>query len=175
MNQGETADHSDVFEEAQADIRERLGRRIGHEPGRGFSGVGDEAGPARHKRDDHIEGRAGLTQDTNRKEGTADRPNDGVHGIPGRVDPGDFIGEKFQHVERARDPKDERIAENGERLVGWGEHNPVLINGEAGDENGQIKIDPGQTGKAKGNAEQLQLIHVEIMRLLGTKSRAFGG
>jgi hypothetical protein len=49
------------------------------------------------------------------------------------------------------------------------------MNGEASDENSQIKIDPSQTGETEGDAKQFELIHVEIMRLPGTKSRAFGG
>ena len=61
----------------------------------------NEARAARRERDDDIEGRAGLTQDTNRKKSAADRPNDGVHSVPGGVDPRDFIGEKFQDVECA--------------------------------------------------------------------------
>ena len=34
-----------------------------------------------------------------------------------------------------------------ERLVWRRERNPMLINGETGGENGQVEIDPGQSGQ----------------------------
>ena len=58
--------------------------------------------------DDDVEGGRGMTEHLNGEERAADRPNDGVHGVPGRVDPRDFIGEKFQEIENARDRDDDR-------------------------------------------------------------------
>ena len=130
-------------------------------------------GAARRERDDDIEGRAGLAQDTNREQRAADRPDDGVNGVPRGIDPRNFVREKFQDVERARDPEDERIAQNGERLVGRAEDDPMLMDREAGDENRQVKIDAGEAGEAERDAEQLEVVHGEIMRARGAKSRGF--
>ena len=35
----------------------------------------------------------------------------------------------------------------------------MLMNREAGNENRQIKIDPGEAGEAEGDAEQFELVH----------------
>ena len=51
----------------------------------------------------------------------------------------------------------------------------MLMNREAGDENGQVKINTGETGEAECYAEEFELIHKEIMRAGGAKSRAFRG
>ena len=62
--------------------------------------------------------RRGMAENLNGKKRAADRSNDGVHSVPGGIDPGDFVGKKFQEVENARDGNDDRVAENFERLVG---------------------------------------------------------
>src|SRR5262245_28693038 len=36
------------------------------------------------------------------------------------------------------------------------------MNGEAGNENGQVKIDASQAGETEGDAKQFELIHVEL-------------
>ena len=133
----------------------------------------DEAGTARCERDDDFKGRAGLTQNADRNERATDRPDDGVNGVPRRVDPRNFVREKFQNVERARDPKDEGMAQNGERLVGRTQDDPMLMDREAGNENRQVKINAGEAGEAKRDAEELEVIHGEIMRAGGAKSRGF--
>ena len=83
--------------------------------------MGDEAGAAGQKQDDDIEGRSGMTEHLNGEQRSADRPNDGVNGIPGRIDPRDFVGEKFQEIEQCpRSVMIERMAEDFERLIGCG-------------------------------------------------------
>ena len=47
------------------------------------------------------------------------------------------------------------------------------MNGEPGDENRQVKIEPGQAGEAERDAEELELVHAPIMRARGSKSRPF--
>ena len=94
--------------------------------------------------------------------------------IPGGIDPRNFVGEKLQYVERAGDPEDERIAEDGERLIFGREDDPMEMNGEAGDEDGQVKINAGEAGETEGDAKQLELIHEGIMGAGAGKSRAFG-
>ena len=121
--------------------------------------MGEEARPARDERDDDIEDRARLTQDADGEERAADRPDEGVNGVPSGVDLRNFVGEKFQEVERARDPEDERVAEERERLIFGREDDPVEMNGEAGDEDSQVQIHAGEAGEAEGDAKQLELIH----------------
>ena len=54
----------------------------------------DEAGAARGERDDDIEGRAGLAQDANGEKRAANRPDDGVDGVPDRVNPRELYRRK---------------------------------------------------------------------------------
>ena len=97
-----------------------------------------------------------------------------MYGVPGGIDPGHLVGEKFQDIKRARDPQDERVAEHCERLVIGPEHNPMQVNCETSDEDRQVKVNAGQAGKTQGNAEQLDLVHAKIMRGPAAKSRPFG-
>ena len=108
--------------------------------------------------------KAGLVwpKDADRKQRSADRPDDGMDGVPGRVDPRDFVGEKFQEIERTGNPKNERIAQDGERLVGRTEDDPMLVDRQAGHKNRQIKIETSEAGQAERDTEELQLIHAEL-------------
>ena len=49
----------------------------------------------------------------------------------------------------------------------------MQVDGEAGDENRQVKIDAGEAGQAKRNAKELEVVHGEIMRAREGKSRGF--
>ena len=131
-----------------------------------------ETRASRQEGDDDIERRARLSQDPNRKQRSADRANDGMDGVPGRVDPRDFIGEELQQIERTRDPKNEWIAEDAERLVGRAEHDPMLVDRQAGHKNREIKIETSEAGKAERDTKELQLIHAGTMRSRCAKSRA---
>ena len=133
-----------------------------------------ETGPTRGQRDDDVERRVGLAQHPDGKEGAANRPDDGMDRVPGRIDPRHFIGEKFQDVEGAGDPEDEGLAQDGERLVFGREHDPVLVNGETGDEDRQVEIDSGEAGQTERDTEEVKPIHSQIMRSRAAKSRGFG-
>ena len=50
----------------------------------------------------------------------------------------------------------------------------MLVDGEAGNENRQVQIDAGEAGQAERDAEELEVVHGEIMRARGGKSRGFG-
>ena len=41
----------------------------------------------------------------------------------------------------------------------------MLVDRQAGDENGQVKIDPGERGEAEGDAKEVELFHAEICEL----------
>ncbi len=49
-------------------------------------------------------------------------------------------------------------------MIGWRERNPMEMDGEAGDENREIKIDTGKASKAERNGEKVELFHGPIIR-----------
>jgi hypothetical protein len=103
-----------------------------------------------------------MAQHLDRKQRSPDRPDDGVDGVPGGIDPGNFVGEKFQEIEDASDGNDPGLAEDFERLVIRRENDPVLMDGEAGDEDGEVKIDARETGEPERHAQQVESFHGEI-------------
>ena len=117
--------------------------------------MSDQAGPAGKQGDSDIKRWARFAENTGGEKGAADRPNDRVHRVPGGIDPRNFVGKKLEQIKRSRDPENERMAKDRERLVLGREDNPVLMNREAGRKNGQVKIDPRETGQAEGNPEEL--------------------
>jgi hypothetical protein len=54
------------------------------------------------------------------------------------------------------------MSEDVERLVGGGERDPMVVNREAGNENGEIKIDPGKRGQTEGDGEEIQSVHAKL-------------
>ena len=92
------------------------------------------------KHDEHVQGRARVTEHLDREQGAADRSDDGVDGIPRGIDPRNFIRKKFEQKKYAGDGDDEWITQNGERVVGRSECDPVLMNGQASGEHRQIEI-----------------------------------
>ena len=118
-----------------------------------------QAGPTREQRDDNIECGIGMAKHADREQCSAHRPDDRVDRVPRRIDPGNLVGEKFEEIEDTRDRDDDRISQHFERLVLRRECDPMLVHGETGYENGQVKIDPRQRGEAKGNPEKVELFH----------------
>ena len=100
-----------------------------------------------------------MTKHLNGEQRAADRPNHGVDGVPDRIDPRNFVGEKFEEIENAGDGDDPGIAEDFERLVLWRQRDPVKMNGEPGDKNGQVKIDAGERSETERDGEQIELFH----------------
>ena len=105
---------------------------------------------------------SGMAEHLNREERAADRPDDGVNGVPGRIHPRDFVREKFEEIENARDRDDPGMAEDFERLIVRREDDPVQVYRQAGDEDGEVKIDPGETGQAERHAQKVESFHAEI-------------
>jgi hypothetical protein len=48
-------------------------------------------------------------------------------------------------------------------MVSWPKRDPVEMNGEATDEDRQIKIDSGEAGEAKCDSEKVKFFHREII------------
>src|SRR4051794_31035127 len=126
--------------------------------------MGEQARGAGEQPDNHVEGRRRMPEHLNREERAANRTNDRVHGVPRRINPWNFVGKKFEEIENPGDGNDDGIAEDLERLVSRRKDDPMLINGETDDEDGQVKIDAGETGQAERDAEEIESLHGKIMR-----------
>src|SRR5205814_7146474 len=100
----------------------------------------EERSSPSQKHDQHVQGRARMTEHLDREQGAADRSNHGVDGVPGGIDPRNFIGKEFEQKKYDGDGDDEWIAQNGERFVRRRECDPVLMDGESGGEYSKIEI-----------------------------------
>ena len=100
-----------------------------------------------------------VAEHLNREKRAADWPNNRMDRIPGGVDPRDFVGKEFERVENAGDNNNPGLAENLERLVLRRQSNPVEMNREPGDENGEVKINPRKAGEAESDAQEVESIH----------------
>ena len=58
-----------------------------------------------------------------------------MDGIPGGVDPWNFVRKKFEEIKNASDGNNHRITQHFERLIGRRERDPMEMNGEAGSED----------------------------------------
>ena len=116
-----------------------------------------------------------MTKHLNREQRAADQTDDGVHDIPRSVDPRYFIGEKLEEVQNARNADDERIAERLERLVSGRERDPMLIDREPGDKDGEVKIHTCEAGETERDAENVKPFHGKIIGAAIALSRAFTG
>ena len=103
-----------------------------------------------------------MPKDLKGEKGAADRPNDGVDRVPGRIDPWHFVGEKFQQIKDAGDDNDPGLAEHFERLVARRKRDPMQMDREAGGENGEVKIDAGKAGEAERDGDRVKSIHGEL-------------
>ena len=59
----------------------------------------------------------GMAEHLNREQSAADRADHGVDGVPGGVDPRNFVREKFEEIKNAGDGNDHRITQHFERLI----------------------------------------------------------
>ena len=161
MNEGESAKDRRVFAETQPNVRKRFWRCIASETSRCFCGVRDEARAASEEGDDYSKCRARMAKHLNSKQSAANRPNNSVNCVPGGIDPGNFVGEKFKKIENARNRNNHWMAQHFERLVGRRECDPVEVDGETSGKNREIKVDAGEAGKPERDAEKIKLLHVE--------------
>ena len=97
--------------------------------------MSDEARAASEQCDDYCEGGTWMPKHLNGKQSAANRTNNGVDGIPGGVDPWNFVRKKFEEIKNASDGNNYRITQHFERLIGRRERDPMEMNGEAGGEN----------------------------------------
>src|SRR5215217_790313 len=89
----------------------------------------------------------------------ADWANDGVHGVPDRIYPWNFVRKKFHEIENTGNADDPRISEDFERLIVRRQANPVKVDGQSSDENRQVKIDAGKRGETETDCEEIEAFH----------------
>ena len=105
-----------------------------------------------------------MAENLNREQSAANRANHGVNGIPRGVDPWNFVGEEFEEIEYTGDRNNRRVAQDFERLIGRRERDPVEMDGQSGDENGEIEVDPGQASQAERDGKKVEPFHGGIIR-----------
>ena len=79
-----------------------------------------------------------MSQYLNGEKRAADRPDDGVDGVPDRINPWYFVGEKLEHKKDAGNDDNNWVAKNGEGLVLRRQNDPVEMDGKAGGKNREI-------------------------------------
>ena len=163
VNEGESAEHEDVFGDAESDVGERLRRSVAGQARGSFGGVTNQSRAAREERNQDGHGGAGMAEHLNGEQRAANRSDDGVHGVPDRIDPRNFVGQEFEQVEAAGDADDPGIGQNIERLILRPECDPVEMDRQTGDEHRQIQIDPGERGEPERDGKEVQSIHAEII------------
>jgi hypothetical protein len=102
--------------------------------------VRGERGSAGEQHNDNIQGWTGMSDNLDGEKRAPDWSNDGMDSVPDRINPGNFIGEKFEQKKNARNNDNDWLAQDRERLILWGKNDPVEMNGKASGENSQVKI-----------------------------------
>src|SRR5215510_15463029 len=100
-----------------------------------------------------------MTEHLNREQSAADRANHGVDCVPDGIHPWNFVGEKFEKIQNARNADDPRVAEDFEGLILRRQCDPVEMNGEPSGKNSEVKIDARQRSEAESDSEKIELLH----------------
>src|SRR5213592_4851813 len=132
----------------------------------------DQACATRKQRHDYGVSRTWMAEHLDCKQRTTDRTNHGVNSVPDRIDPRNLVGEEFQEIENACDGDDPGVTEDVEGLVLRRQRDPMKVNGQPGNEDRQVKIDPRKRGKTEGDSKQIKPLHGENIRGGDLLSRA---
>ena len=159
FDERESAEHGHVFREAHGDIGEGLGRMVHDEARAGLHAVRHQRHAAEEQHRDHVEDRVRRAEHAHGEECAADRPDHGMHGVPERIDPRHFVREELHGEEHAGDGDDGRMAEDGELGIALAHVDPLLLDGEARGEDGEIQIDAGERREAERDRERLERVH----------------
>ena len=96
-----------------------------------------------------------MAEHLNCQQGATDRANDGMHCVPGGIEPRNLVGKKLQKIQNAGNRDDPGIPEGFERLVLRCEGDPMEMDGESGNENRKIKVDAGQAGQTQPDSKKI--------------------
>src|SRR5437773_2256900 len=116
--------------------------------------MSDEGRAPGEQSDDYGEHGTRVPEHLNGKQRAANRTNDGVDCVPSGVDPWNFVREKFEEIKNARDDNNHGVAKDVERLICRSERDPMEMNGEAGGENRQVKIDAARQARPRATASR---------------------
>src|SRR5437660_8132508 len=88
-----------------------LWRCVGKEAGRSLGGVRRERGGACEQHNNNIQGWTGMSENLEGEKRAPDWSNDGMDSVPDRINPGNFICEKFEQKKNAgnKDRKSTRL------------------------------------------------------------------
>ena len=100
-----------------------------------------------------------MAQHLNSEQSTADRANHGMHRVPDRIYPRNFIGKKFEEIENTCNAYDPRVREDFERLILRRESDPVEMNCKPSGKDGEVEINPGKRSETERDAEEVQSFH----------------
>ncbi len=81
-----------------------------------------------------------MSENLNGEKRAADWSNDGMDSVPDGIYPRNFVGEKFEKKKNSGNADNDWLAQDSERLILRRKNDPVEMNGEAGGENGEVKI-----------------------------------
>ena len=121
--------------------------------------MGGERGGAGEERACHQHGGVHLAECGERQQDGTGGPDEGVDGVPHRIEPGDLVGKELDDEHRCGDADDPGVGECGEVGVGSGEFDPLEPDRQSRDERGEVKIHPGEGGEAEGDAELVEQSH----------------
>jgi len=99
-----------------------------------------ERGGAGEQHNDHIQRRTGMSEHLDGEKRASDWSNDGMDCVPDGINPGNFVGEKFEQEKNTGNSDNDWLAQDSERLILRRKNDPVEMNGKAGGENGEVKI-----------------------------------
>ena len=95
QRQPRSAHDNRIFNEAQSDIRKRLGAVIHQHARSGFHGMAGQRHAAAEQRDRGFHDWINLADGRRANARRAERANERMNAVPETVDPRNFIGEKF--------------------------------------------------------------------------------
>ena len=158
-NEAQPENHRGIFRHAERDIGNRLGRGVSLQADGRLERVRGETEPRGKQTDDDIENRIPVAQHHHSQQSSAHRTDRGVHRIPGRVNPRNFVRRELHGKEQSGSRQDPRISQHFQPLVFRGEGDPIKADGQTGEKDGQVKIQPGQSGQADRDTEKLEDFH----------------
>jgi len=148
MDEREPAEDGCIFRETETDVGKWFWRCVRDQARGSFCSMRDQTGAAGQKKHHDFHRRIEMAEHAKSEERAADRSNDGMNRVPGRIDPWNLVGKKLQEIQNAGDGDDGGMPEDLERFILRRERDPMLIDRETGQKNRPLKIDPCERGKS---------------------------
>jgi len=111
---------------------------------------------AAEKRGKNLHGRRRVAERRHRERRAANRPDEGVHGVPQRVHPRDFVGDELDAVQPAGDADHPEAAEH---LKVRRQRHPAKPRRKANERHRRVQIHAGRQRKSEGPPDEGQGFH----------------